>query len=468
MNLNNYKTVFFIGIGGMGMRALAAILLDKGFAVKGSDKNNSDFLKDIASKGAEVFIGHKAEHVHGADCVIISTAIAEDNPELVEAKRLGIPVFHRSDVLASVLSWGKAITVAGAHGKSTTSAMIGEIFFESGEDPTIVLGASASYINGNSYLGKGDYVIAEADESDGSFLKFNSYVTVVMNIEDDHLDHYGSIENIRKAFVEFIEKIHDASGAAILCNDSEGIRAVIPSIDKKIITYGIDVKSDYMAVNRKYENGYFCFDVIHENDNLGTINLQIPGVHNTRDALGAVATALYCEIPFDKIAAALSNFCGVKRRFETKAKIDDLWIIDDYAHHPTEIKATLKGARETGSRRMICAFQPHRYSRTKLLKDEFADAFVDADVIFFTDIYSAGEKPIEGIDGKLIPEIVKAKFPDKEVYYVENVNDLPEKLYDFLRPHDMFITMGAGNIYTAGEKLIELIKEKGIASDYKK
>ena len=193
-----------------------------------------------------------------------------------------------------------------------------------------------------------------------------------------------------------------------------------------------------------------------------------PGVHNTRDALGAVATALYCEIPFDKIAAALSNFCGVKRRFETKAKIDDLWIIDDYAHHPTEIKATLKGARETGSRRMICAFQPHRYSRTKLLKDEFADAFVDADVIFFTDIYSAGEKPIEGIDGKLIPEIVKAKFPDKEVYYVENVNDLPEKLYDFLRPHDMFITMGAGNIYTAGEKLIELIKEKGIASDYKK
>ena len=282
MNLNNYKTVFFIGIGGMGMRALAAILLDKGFAVKGSDKNNSDFLKDIASKGAEVFIGHKAEHVHGADCVIISTAIAEDNPELVEAKRLGIPVFHRSDVLASVLSWGKAITVAGAHGKSTTSAMIGEIFFESGEDPTIVLGASASYINGNSYLGKGDYVIAEADESDGSFLKFNSYVTVVMNIEDDHLDHYGSIENIRKAFVEFIEKIHDASGAAILCNDSEGIRAVIPSIDKKIITYGIDVKSDYMAVNRKYENGYFCFDVIHENDNLGTIKLQIPGVHNTR------------------------------------------------------------------------------------------------------------------------------------------------------------------------------------------
>ena len=462
MDLNRYHRFHFVGIGGMGMRALATILLDKGFSVSGSDMNDSAFLQDFRKKGALIYIGHAAPHVQGADCIIVSSAISPDNPELVEAKKEGIPVFHRSDVLAAMFQWGKGIAVAGAHGKSTTSAMIGQIFYYAKKDPTIVLGAAAEYIHGNSTLGHGDYVIAEADESDGSFLKFSTYMAVVTNIEDDHLDHYGTVENIRKAFVEFISHISYEDGVAILCTDSEGIRTILPQVKKKVITYGLNPEADYQAVNKRYENKHLFFDVLHGGQNLGTIELQIPGTHNIRDALGAVISGLYCGIPFETIREALASFVGVKRRFETKSRADGIWVVDDYAHHPTEIEATLRAARETGDHRIICAFQPHRYSRTKLLQKEFAEAFDDADVLFFTDIYAASEEPIPGIDGHLIPKLVQARNPQKEIHYVENVQEMAKALYDFLRPGDMIITMGAGSIFRAGEELIQLVKDKGI------
>ena len=462
MDLNTYHRFHFVGIGGMGMRALATILLDKGFAVSGSDMNDSAFLQDFRKKGALISIGHAASHVQGADCLIVSSAISSDNPELLEAKREGIPVFHRSDVLAAMFQWGKGIAVAGAHGKSTTSAMIGQIFYAAQKDPTIVLGAAAEYIHGNSTLGHGDYVIAEADESDGSFLKFSTYMAVVTNIEDDHLDHYGTVENIRKAFVEFISHISYEEGVAILCTDSEGIRAILPQVKKKIITYGLNPDADYQAINKRYENKHLFFDVIHKGQNLGSIELQIPGTPNIRDALGAVTAGLYCGIPFETIREALAGFVGVKRRFETKSRDNDIWVVDDYAHHPTEIEATLRAARETGDHRIICAFQPHRYSRTKLLQKEFAEAFDDADVLFFTDIYAASEEPIFGIDGHLIPKLVHERNPHKEIHYVENVQEMATALYDFLRPGDMIITMGAGSIFRAGEELIQLVKDKGI------
>ena len=462
MDLQAYHRFHFVGIGGMGMRALAVILLDKGYEISGSDMNDSPFLEDFRKKGATIYIGHDASHVRGADCLILSSAISPDNPELLEAKKDGIPIFHRSDVLAAIFQWGKGIAVAGAHGKSTTSAMIGQIFYDAKTDPTIVLGASADYIHGNSTLGKGDYVIAEADESDGSFLKFSTYMAVVTNIEDDHLDHYGTVENIRKAFVEFISHISYPNGVAILCTDSEGVQAILPKVKEKVITYGLNEQAEYRAVHKRYSNKHMFFDVVHRGEILGTIELQIPGTHNIRDALGAVIAGLYCGISFETIKEALSHFVGVKRRFETKSRAHDLWIVDDYAHHPTEIEATLRAARETGDHRIICAFQPHRYSRTQLLQQEFAEAFDDADVLFFTDIYAASEAPIPGVDGHLIPDLVQKRHPGKEIHYVENVNEMAKALYDFVKPGDMIITMGAGSIYRAGEELIQLVEEKGI------
>ena len=454
MDLQAYHRFHFVGIGGMGMRALAVILLDKGYEISGSDMNDSPFLEDFRKKGATIYIGHDASHVRGADCLIISSAISPDNPELLEAKKDGIPIFHRSDVLAAIFQWGKGIAVAGAHGKSTTSAMIGQIFYDAKTDPTIVLGASADYIHGNSTLGKGDYVIAEADESDGSFLKFSTYMAVVTNIEDDHLDHYGTVENIRKAFVEFISHISYPNGVAILCTDSEGVQAILPKVKEKVITYGLNEQAEYRAVHKRYSNKHMFFDVVHRGEILGTIELQIPGTHNIRDALGAVIAGLYCGISFETIKEALSHFVGVKRRFETKSRAHDLWIVDDYAHHPTEIEATLRAARETGDHRIICAFPPHRYSRTQLLQQEFAEAFDDADVLFFTDIYAASEAPIPGVDGHLIPDLVQKRHPGKEIHYVENVNEMAKALYDFVKPGDMIITMGAGSIYRAGEEWI--------------
>ena len=465
MDLNQYKSFHFIGIGGMGMRALAEILLEKGYTVSGSDTSNSPALDNFKKRGAAIFIGHEGNHVKGAGCIVISSAISKENPELQEAEKEGIPVFHRSDVLAALLNHGKGISIAGAHGKSTTSGMLGQIFYEAGTGATIVLGAAADYIHGNSTYGKGDYVIAEADESDGSFLKFNNYITVVTNVEDDHLDHYGSVENIRNAFAEFVNHISWEKGAAFLCLDSEGVRAILPKICKKYYTFGLDEKADYRAVNPHYEKGYLYYQVMHEGESLGTIRLSVPGLHNVRDSLGAAATALYCGISFEEIAEALSHFHGVKRRFETKIHTRDIWIVDDYAHHPTEIKATLKAARETGNHRIICAFQPHRYSRTKLLRGEFAEAFDDADMLLFTDIYGAGEAAIPGVDGHLIPQAVHGRIPEKEIHYAPDVKEVAESLYELIRPGDMVITMGAGSITNAGGELIKLIKEKGMPSD---
>lgn len=468
MDLKHFQRLHFIGIGGMGMRALAEILIEKGMKISGSDKNESDYLQFMRRQGADIYIGHDAAHIDGADGIVISSAISEDNPELAAAKKKGIPVYHRSDVLAAMFHWGKGIAVAGAHGKSTTSAMIGQVFRDAGTDPTIILGGAVDYLHGNSCLGQGDYVIAEADESDGSFLKFQSSIAVVTNIEDDHLDHYGTVENIKSAFVEFISHITDPNGAAVVCIDSQGVRDVLSRINQKVITYGLSEDAAYRAVNKRYENGRVVFDVCRGGRILGSISLQIPGTHNVRDALAAVTVGLYYGLPFRTISASLANFIGVKRRFETKAYVNGVWILDDYAHHPTEIAATLSAAKEIGGHRVICAFQPHRYSRTKLLQDEFGAAFDSADKLYFTDIYSAGEKPIKGVDGRLLPGKVKEHIPEKEICYAPDLQALVRELYEDARPGDMIFTMGAGNIYQAGEALIQLIREKGLADDYKK
>lgn len=467
MNLSDFKKLYFVGIGGMGMRALAEILIQKGMKIAGSDRTDSEYLDVMRKQGADIFIGHDASHIEGADGLVISSAISEDNPELSEARRRGIPVFHRSDVLAALFLMGKGIAVAGAHGKSTTSGMLGRIFKDAGGDPTIVLGAYADYLKGNSCLGRGEYVIAEADESDGSFLKFKSNLAVVTNIEDDHLDHYGTVENIKNAFTEFIGHIDDG-GCAILCTDSDGVRDILPRISGHVITYGLDANAEYRAVNKRYEKHWMLFDVEHEGKRLGTIRLKIPGTHNVRDALAATVTALQCNISFESIAESLSKFSGVARRFETKGYANDVWVIDDYAHHPTEIMATLRAAKEIGGHRIVCAFQPHRYSRTQLLLDEFTEAFDDADVLYFTDIYAASEKPIPGIDGHTLPDAVRGHLPDKEIYYVADCEDLAKALYEKAKPGDMIFTMGAGTVTKTGGELLRLIEEGGAGDDRKK
>ncbi len=460
MNLSSYKKIHFVGIGGMGMRALAEILIQKGMSVSGSDQKDSAYLSVLKSQGADIFVGHDAAHVEGADALVVSTAISEDNPELYEARRKGIPVFHRSDVLAAMFLWGKGIAVAGAHGKSTTSGMLGRIFRDAGKDPTIVLGAAADYLKGNSCLGRGDYVIAEADESDGSFLKFQNYIAVVTNIENDHLDHYGSVENIKKAFLEFLSHTDGETGAKIVCTDSEGVRDILPDVTGHVITYGLAGGCDYRAVNKRYEQHWMLFDVEQSGKILGTIRLRIPGTHNVRDALAAVVTGLFCGISFDVIAAALSEFKGVRRRFETKGYAQDVWVVDDYAHHPTEIKATLRAAKEIGGHRVVCAFQPHRYTRTQLLQNEFAEAFDDADVLYFTDIYAASEEPIPGIDGMLLPTLVGRRLPKTEIHYVADYQDLPKRLAKEALPGDLILTMGAGSITHTGGKLLSLLEER--------
>ena len=327
MELENYHAFHFVGLGGVGMCALARILIEKGITVSGSDVSDSAVLQELRNKGAAVFIGHKRENINNADVLVVSSAIGMDNPELQEAKSRGLPIFHRSDVLAAIFKWGKGIAVAGAHGKSTTSAMIGQIFHVAKMDPTIVLGGFTDYLKGNSCLGHGEHIIAEADESDGSFLKFATFLSVVTNIEDDHLDHYGTVENIRKAFVEFLNHVTYKDGGAIVCIDSEGVQAILPQIKKKVISFGINDSAEYRAVNKRYEKQNMLFDVYHYKEKLGTVSLQIPGIHNVRDALGAIVVALYCGISFETSVKALSVFSGVKRRFQTKMKEHGVWIV---------------------------------------------------------------------------------------------------------------------------------------------
>jgi UDP-N-acetylmuramate--alanine ligase len=465
MDLTNFHQLHFIGIGGMGMRALAQVMLSRGIGVSGSDLSDSPALEQFRREGARIYIGHRPGQADHAEGVVISSAISADNPELQDAREKGIPVFHRSDLLAAVIAGGRGVAVAGAHGKSTTSAMIGLIFEKAGTDPTIVLGGSASYLQGNSRLGRGSYVIAEADESDATFLKFFPYVAVVTNIEDDHLDHYGTVENIKKAFAEFISHVPDEGGAAVVCTDSEGVRDILPRIHKKCITFGLSPEAEYRACRKHYEGRKMVFEAWHRDHLLGTLALQIPGDHNMRDAMGAAAAALYCGIPFETVRAALGEFQGVRRRFETKAHIGGIWVVDDYAHHPTEIEATLRAAREIGNYRIVCAFQPHRYSRTRLLQKEFVDAFGAADVLYMTDIYGAGESPEAGVDGTLLPRLIREKHPHMDIRYEASPEKLARSIAEELRPGDLFLTMGAGNIYETGHRVIRILEEKGLKHD---
>lgn len=451
--LANLHNIHFIGIGGAGMSAIAYVLLKRGYDVTGSDLNAGHMSAHLAEEGAMVFMGHDACQVDGADAVVISTAIHENNPELAAARAQGIPVLHRSDVLAAILNAADGVAVAGAHGKTTTSAMISCISAEGDIDPTIIIGGEVSSLGGNARNGLGRFVVAEADESDGSFLKFHPYLAVVTNIEDDHLDHYGTEENIYQAFKQFLSNIK-AGGKAVLCVDNAKVRRLAEETDQTVITYGMEGEdADYTARDIVYGVDGTSYKLYYHGEFLTDVHLIVPGRHNVLNSMGAFAAAREMGIATDSILASLSKFGGAKRRFETKGKVKGVWVVDDYAHHPTEIGVTLKAACQTKPNRLLCVFQPHRYTRTQLLFDEFCQCFTGCDELILTDIYSAGEAPIEGISSEKLAEGVQAAL-GLNVTYIPKLSKVEEYLETHVQSGDLVMTIGAGDVFKVGEELV--------------
>jgi UDP-N-acetylmuramate--alanine ligase len=457
--LNDITRIHFVGIGGAGMSAIAKVLLEKGYTVTGSDISKSEVVERLEQLGAKIFIGHARENVQGAQAVVVSTAIAEGNPEVLAAKAQGIKVFHRADMVAALMNECRGIAVAGAHGKTTTTSMIALMLENTGFDPTIIIGGELDYLNGNAKLGNGEYLVAEADESDGSFLKLTPHIAVVTNIENDHMDYYGTMENILGVFTEFLHKLDAESGLAVLCFDNDYIRDIAANLDRKYVSYAVDRDADYTARDIVVRGMTTNYKVYYRDELLGSVEINVPGRHNVANSLAAVAVGLQAGLSIEQVAEGLSVFRGVKRRFQTKGRVDGVWVVDDYAHHPTEILTTLQAARDTAPKRLICVFQPHRYTRTKFLRREFGGAFIKADIVVLTDVYAAGEQPIPGISGEVIKEEVEAQT-GRSVTYIPDKANIARYLAEIVEPGDLVMTMGAGNIYLSGEELVERLLQK--------
>ncbi len=457
--LDGIKKIHFIGIGGSGMSALAYVLLKRGFSVSGSDINSCALTVKLGEYGAEVYAGHAQENVFDKDAVVVSSAIREDNVELRAARALGLPVLHRSDVLASILNNSLGVAVAGAHGKTTTSAMLACITTAAGLDPTAVIGGEVSGIGGNARNGDGKFVVAEADESDGSFLKFFPYLTVITNIENDHLDHYGSEENIYAAFTSFLQNIK-SGGKAVLCIDNEKLKQLSAETDREVITYGMEGSgADYTAANIRYSAAGTSYELFFRGKFVRAIELVVPGRHNVLNSMGAFIAAVEMGAEQEVVAEALKNFGGAKRRFETKGRADGVWVVDDYAHHPTEISVTLKAARQTEPQRLICVFQPHRYTRTKLLFEEFCNCFKECDLLILTDIYGAGEDPIAGVSGDALAKSIN-RAKKQQVEYIASADAVAARLQEIVKSGDLVMTVGAGSVYKIGEELVKKLEKK--------
>lgn len=440
------------------MSAIARVLIDLGYKVTGSDVAMNELAKKLEARGAAIQIGHSASHVEGADIIVYSTSIPKDNPEVVAAEKQGIPVMHRSQMLARILNERTGVAVAGAHGKTTTTSMISHVMEECGVDPTFIIGGELMNAGTNAKAGSSDYVIAEADESDGSFLEYRPMYEVVTSIEPDHLEHFdGDFNNLKKAYEKFLSHLKPG-GKAVLCIDDEHVREVIPSVAETVVTYAIEAphvdSADYRAVNIECGDRRSRCQVYHKEQLLGELALTVPGKHNVANALAAIIVCLDAGLAFEQIANALTSFRGAKRRFQIIGESKDILVVDDYAHHPTEIIATLKGAKASG-RRVIAVFQPQRYTRTYFLMDEFSRAFSDADEVIITDIYSpAGEAKIEGVSSEVLVQKIRVNSHAR-AQYIPTKEQLQEQLYKELKPGDLVLTMGAGDIWKSAFWLAE-------------
>jgi len=452
------RWVHLIGIGGAGMSGLARILLELGWRVSGSDLKLSPVTDRLVSLGATVFRGHAAEHVGSCDLVVVSSAIKPDNPELAAARARGIPVRHRGEMLAELMRLRKGIAVAGAHGKTTTTAMLALVLTANGYDPTVLVGGEVPALGGNARLGRGEYMVAEADESDGSFLLLNPHVAVVTNIENDHLDYYQNLANIVEAFGRFVQGVNP-DGAVVLCADDANVRKILPGIRARTVTFGlVTCDADYTLREWSLNGAGATGEVFYRGRSLGTVRLSVPGRHNLANALAVIAVGRLLGLELPAMAGPLADFRGAGRRFQLLGEVRGVRVVDDYAHHPTEIRATLAAARTTGCSRIICAFQPHRYTRTRLLAEEFGPAFSDADVVVISDVYGAGEPPIEGVTGELIAGSVRRFKPN--VVYLPRLEDVSSYLAGIAQPGDLIITMGAGNIWEAGVVLVRQLEAR--------
>jgi UDP-N-acetylmuramate--alanine ligase len=451
------EKIHFVGIDAIGMSGIAEVLLNLGYKVSGSDLRGSEITERLSGFGAEIGIGHKAENLQNVDVVVISSAVHEDNPEVVEARRLHVPVIPRAEMLAELMRMKFGIAIAGTHGKTTTTSMAASILGHAGIDPTIVIGGKLNAIGSNAQLGQGKFLVAEADESDGSFLVLSPTIAVVTNIDADHLDHYSGIEEIKDTFVEFINKV-PFYGLAVLCLDDQNIRAILPRVKKRYMTYGLSAQADIRATHVRHDGFNTSFVAHYKGYRLGEVTFPMPGPHNVLNAMACIAVAMELDVPFSAIQEGFATFSGVGRRFTVKGQPRGIMVVDDYGHHPAEIKATLAAARQGWpERRIVAAFQPHRYSRTHELFDEFVTAFYDADLLVLTDVYPAGEQPIEGATAERLADEV-SRHGQKDVTWIGDRELIPQHLAGIVKEGDIVITLGAGNIWQQGEALVKLLE----------
>jgi len=457
--------VHFVGIGGSGMSGIAEVMLSLGYRIQGSDIKSNKQTTRLEKQGATIFIGHAEDNIRDADAVVVSSAVDETNPEVAAARELLMPVVQRAEMLAELMRFRYSIAVAGTHGKTTTTSLIASVLAEGGLDPTFVIGGRLKSADANARLGQGEYLVAEADESDASFVHLKPMLAVVTNIDADHMSTYdGDIEKLRESFVEFLHNL-PFYGLAVVCSDDPGVQEIIGSTGRAVMTYGLEEDADLRAQNVEFDAGITRFDVIRGDDKPPLrISLRLPGLHNVRNALAAIAVAGELQVADDAVVRALESFEGIDRRFQSLGEIDTdtgrIMLIDDYGHHPTEVAATLAAAR-TGwpGKRVVLVFQPHRYTRTRDLMDDFAQVLSEADVLVLLDVYAAGEPPIAGADGRAIARAVRSRGAVEPVF-VESLDELPPVLKDVLEEGDLVLTMGAGDIGAFAAGLPDLLRNK--------
>ena len=448
-----YQQIHFVGIGGVGMSGIAEILLNLGYRVTGSDQRRNEAVERLEQLGAKVYVGHAALHVEGAHVVVYSSAVSRDNVEVQVARQRAIPTIPRAEMLAELMRLKYGIAIAGTHGKTTTTSLIGAVLAEGRYDPTIVVGGRVTSLGSNARLGQGDYLVAEADESDGSFLRLAPTIAVVTTIDAEHLDHYGSLEAIREAFVAFVNKV-PFYGSAVLCLDQPNIQMLIPRVEKRVITYGLESGADLVARRLHLAGMTSRFEVFQRGSLLGECTLQIPGRHNVLNALAAVGAGLDLEIPFLTIQKALAGFAGVQRRFQIRGTAAGVTVVDDYGHHPAEIRATLAAAKAGFDSRVVTVFQPHRYSRTQHLRQEFLTAFNQADVLIVMDIYPAGESPIPGVSAADLADGIRAHGHRNVTFLGSDRTRVVDYVCEISRPGDLVLTLGAGDVSQLGPDIL--------------
>ena len=449
--------IHFVGIGGIGMSGIAELLLNLGYCVSGSDIRTTETTQRLAKLGGTIFTGHAEAHIDGAHVVVVSSAVKEDNPEVIAARRHSVPVIPRAEMLAELMRLKYSIAVAGTHGKTSTSSIIAGILAAGNLDPTIVIGGKLESLGSNAFLGKGDFLVAEADESDGSFLNMSPTISVVTNIDLDHVDFYADMDEIKAAFTQFIDSV-PFYGLSILCLDCESVQDVIPYLSKRFTTYGIASQADFQAKNISFDGLTSQFTVLQNQTLLGDIHLNLPGLHNIYNSLAAVAVSMELGIDFKIVQDALRMMKGVQRRLEIKGEAKGITVVDDYAHHPTEVKATLSAIKEAWpDRKLRVAFQPHRFSRTEMLFDDFSRAFYQTDELFILPIYAAGEAPIEGVSSEHLAMEIAAKG-HKNVAHAATFDEVAEQVKKRATAGDVFLTMGAGDVWKLGEQILSAVR----------